>query len=80
MTHTCFLNCRQSGDCYLGFESDSRSECNTSDPEREGLLCAMPTSPCENYVMASEICFDSGKLSQMPVTQGKPLASKSVYD
>lgn len=59
-THTCFNSCKRPADCMLGFDDDLRTEC-TKATRDQGLICVMPSTPCENYIMSTEFCFDSAK-------------------
>lgn len=54
-THTCFKSCKSTADCLLGYEDDDRPEC-TKATKDDGLFCAFPSTPCENYVKLEDEC------------------------
>ena len=60
-THTCFKPCKGPAECLLGYEDDSRDECNKTN-RHASLLCVVPESPCESYVTADDECV-AGNLS-----------------
>ena len=60
MVHTCFPACKTYADCLLGFEDDRRPQC-TAETLDAGLYCLTPSTPCENFVTASEICLNAAK-------------------
>lgn len=58
--HACFDFCKKNSDCLLGFDEDSRPECNSTN-KNSALLCLLPSEDCENFVLQGEICFDSAE-------------------
>lgn len=59
--HTCFDHCKDPADCFLGFDSDKRSECNSTSRD-QGILCLIPEqNSCEDYMHSSETCLNDKK-------------------